>query len=351
MRLALSLAERGRGRVEPNPLVGAVVVQGDRVVGEGWHQEYGEAHAEVNALREAGSAARGATVYVTLEPCSHFGKTPPCATALVDAGVARVVFAADDPNPRAAGGAATLRAAGIEVVGGVEREAAIDLNGRFFHAFGPDADERPWLEVKLALTLDARIADASGGSRWITGGASRVEVHRLRAGHDAIAAGIETVLADDPELTVRGALEPRRAPIRIVFDRRLRLPLESKLVRSASVVPVWVVCAPDAAGNARELRDAGVRLVEAPHLEAALRLLRSDGIASLLVEGGGRLASAMIDADLVDRLSLFYAPVMVGPSGVPAFGALRDSSLPEARRWRHVRTDVLGSDTLVVLGR
>jgi diaminohydroxyphosphoribosylaminopyrimidine deaminase / 5-amino-6-(5-phosphoribosylamino)uracil reductase len=203
MRRALELARRGWGQVRPNPMVGAVVVREGRVVGEGWHTAYGSAHAEVEAIRAAGSETRGATLYVSLEPCSHHGRTPPCTDAVREAGIARLVFAASDPNPLARGGAEILREHGVEVWGGVLEEEARELNAAFFHRFGADGS-RPWVELKLALSLDARVADLEGRSAWITGPDSREEVHRLRAGHDAVAVGIGTALADDPLLTVRG---------------------------------------------------------------------------------------------------------------------------------------------------
>ncbi|HYR07316.1 MAG TPA: bifunctional diaminohydroxyphosphoribosylaminopyrimidine deaminase/5-amino-6-(5-phosphoribosylamino)uracil reductase RibD, partial [Longimicrobium sp.] len=216
MRRAIALAANGWGRVAPNPMVGCVIVRDGEVVGEGWHTEYGQPHAEVEALRAAGDRARGATAYVSLEPCSHWGKTPPCTDALIAAGVRRVVFGAFDPNPKAQGGAEVLRAAEIEVAGGVEEPAVHDQNAVFFHAHSPAGQERPFVALKLAMSLDARIADRDGRSVWITGEASRAEVHRLRAGYDGIAVGIGTALADDPLLTVRGAVEPRVPPVRIV---------------------------------------------------------------------------------------------------------------------------------------
>jgi diaminohydroxyphosphoribosylaminopyrimidine deaminase/5-amino-6-(5-phosphoribosylamino)uracil reductase len=352
IRRAIALATNGWGRVAPNPMVGCVVVRDGEVVGEGWHTEYGRPHAEVEALRAAGDRARGATAYVSLEPCSHWGKTPPCTDALIAAGVRRVVFSGFDPNPKAHGGAEVLRAAGIEVLGGVQEAAVRDQNAVFFHAHSPAGVERPFVALKLALSLDARIADRDGNSVWITGEEARAEVHRLRAGYDAIAAGIGTALADDPQLTVRGAVQPRVPPVRIVFDRRLRLPLDGKLVRSAREVPVWAVCEPDAPDALRQpLEDAGVTIHAASGLADQLRALREAGVRSMFVEGGAGLASALLAEDVVDRMYLFYAPVFIGPGGASAFPGIPSPPLPDAPRWRRVDTQPFGADTLITLAR
>ncbi len=352
MRRALALAAGGWGRVAPNPLVGAVVVRDGRSVGEGFHAEYGRPHAEVEALRAAGEAARGSTLYVTLEPCAHTGKTPPCTDAILAAGVRRVVFAASDPNPKAAGGGEVLRAAGVEVAAGVEERAALDLNGAFFHAHAPAGAERPWTELKLALSLDGRVADREGRSAWITGEAARAEVHRMRAGFDAVAVGIGTALADDPKLTVRGPAEPRVPPARVVFDRRLRLPRDGYLARTAREAPVVVVGAGDAPAERREALEAlGVRVLLADGLRAGLRALREAGIASLLCEGGALLTGSLLEAGLVDRLQLFYAPLLLGPEAESPFGRLDSPPIGEAPRWRHLRTEAFGPDTLVTLAR
>jgi diaminohydroxyphosphoribosylaminopyrimidine deaminase/5-amino-6-(5-phosphoribosylamino)uracil reductase len=238
MRRALVLARRGWGRTAPNPMVGAVVVRDGAIVAEGWHAEYGGPHAEVAALEVAGERARGSTVYVTLEPCAHTGKTPPCADALITAGVSRVVCAARDPSPVAAGGAQRLEAAGIDVAFGLEEPDALELNAPFFHAL---TSPRPFVTLKLATSIDGAIADASGRSRWLTGPAARRYVHRLRAGHDAVAVGAGTAIADDPSLTVRSGRRPRVPPTRVVFDRRGRLSPSSSLVRTAREVPTVVV--------------------------------------------------------------------------------------------------------------
>ncbi|HEX2207171.1 MAG TPA: bifunctional diaminohydroxyphosphoribosylaminopyrimidine deaminase/5-amino-6-(5-phosphoribosylamino)uracil reductase RibD [Longimicrobium sp.] len=350
IRRAIDLAWNGWGRVAPNPMVGCVIVRDGEVVGEGWHTEYGKPHAEVEALRAAGEGARGATAYVSLEPCSHWGKTPPCTDALAAAGVRRVVFAGFDPNPKAQGGAEVLRAAGVEVLGGVEEAAVRDQNAAFFHAHS--GAERPFVALKLAMSLDARIADAGGRSVWITGEEARAEVHRLRAGFDAIAVGVGTVLADDPVLTVRGAVEPRVPPVRVVFDRALRLPLESELVRTAREVPVWAVCEPDApADRCRALEAAGVRVLGGFDLADQLRAVRDAGARSMFVEGGSVLASALLAADVVDWMYLFYAPVLIGPGGAAPFGGIPDAPLADAHRWRRVQTQTFGADTLITLVR
>lgn len=352
MRRAIALAANGWGRVAPNPMVGCVIVRDGEVVGEGWHTEYGQPHAEVEALRAAGDRARGGTAYVSLEPCSHWGKTPPCTDALIAVGVRRVVFGGFDPNPKARGGTDVLRAAGIEVLGGVDEQAVRDQNAVFFHAHSPVGAERPFVALKLAMSLDARIADSAGRSVWITGDEARAEVHRLRAGYDAIGIGIGTALADDPLLTVRGAVEPRVPPVRIVFDRALRLPLDGKLVRSAREVPVWAVCEPDApADRRRALEDAGVRVIAASGLSDQLRAIRQAGARSMFVEGGSVLASALLAGDVVDRMHLFYAPVLIGPDGAALFAALPTPPLADAPRWRRLDTQVFGADTLITLAR
>ena len=356
MRRALGLARRGWGRTAPNPMVGCVIVRGGAVVGEGWHTEYGRPHAEVEALRAAGEAARGATAYVTLEPCSHFGKTPPCTQALVQAGIARVVFAAADPNPKAAGGASVLRGAGIEVAGPVEEGAARDLNAVFFHGHSPEGARRPFVALKLAMSLDARIADPWHRSGWITGEEARAEVHRLRAGYDAVAVGLGTARADDPLLTVRGEITPRVPPARVVFDRNLLLPPDSRLVRTARETPVWVVCeANPSAARSRELEAAGVRILPALGLDdgpqPGLEALREAGVRSVFFEGGAMMASALLREEVVDRLLLFYAPVLLGGEALDPFATTPSPPIDQAPRWRRVSTGTFGADTLITLAR
>lgn len=345
MRRALALAERGWGWTAPNPMVGAVIVRDDVVVGEGWHARYGEAHAEVAALRMAGERARGATAYVTLEPCSHQGKTPPCTRALLDAGVARVVAAVRDPNPVAGGGLEALAAGGVAVESGLLEAEARELNAPFFHAI---VSPRSWVTLKLALSVDGAMADAWGRSRWITGPESRAEVHRLRAGHDAVAVGIGTALADDPSLTVRDAPAPRVPPRRVVFDRQARLPLESVLVRSAREVPVTVVASAPPAGRADALRGAGVEVLDAPTLGEALTALRSAGVNSLLVEGGPRLAGAVLADALADRLIIFQAPVLLGSGALSAFAHVPPAEVAHGPRFRVLARERFGDDLMTV---
>jgi diaminohydroxyphosphoribosylaminopyrimidine deaminase/5-amino-6-(5-phosphoribosylamino)uracil reductase len=348
MRRALDLAKLGWGQTAPNPMVGAVVVRGGVVVGEGHHSRYGGEHAEVTALRAAGPLARGATVYVSLEPCSHFGKTPPCAEALIAAGVSRVVAATRDPTPVARGGADRLRDAGIDVLIGVEERAARELNAPFLHAFGSD---RPWITLKLAVSIDGAIADATRTAGWLTGPQSRREVHRLRAGADAVAVGSGTVLADDPELTVRDVPPPRIAPRRVVFDSELRLPLASRLVRTAHEVPTTVVTTrhmPAAADRAAALEAAGVQVMNAASLGAALRALRTHGVRSMLVEGGARLAGSLLTDGAVDRLIIFQAPVVLGPGSLSAFAGGAGTAPPSAARLEVVSRATLGDDLMTV---
>lgn len=322
MRRALALAERGWGQTAPNPMVGAVVVRDGVAVGKGFHAKYGEAHAEVAALADAGDRARGATVFVTLEPCNHHGKTPPCVDALIAAGVTRVVAAARDPGRESAGGAERLRAAGIEVDFGPEEIAARELNAPFF--FGAGGATRPWVTLKLAVSLDGAIAGAPAADspRWLTGEPARKYVHRLRAQSDAIAVGIGTALADDPLLTVRSGRRPRVAPLRVVFDRSARLPLASRLVKTARRVPTLVMADQADAAAARALEAKGVLFESAPDILPKLELLHRRGVRSLLVEGGSILAGALLAAKAVDRLIIFQAPVVLGAGALPAFGGV-----------------------------
>ncbi len=348
MRRALEIARGGWGRVAPNPLVGAVLLRDGHVLAEGYHAEYGQPHAEAAALMAAGDA-RGATCVVTLEPCTHVGKTPACAEALIAAGVARVVYAVGDPHPEAGGGAARLRAAGVEVEAGPGRERAAALNAPFL--FAQTNSDRPFVAVKLATSLDGFVADHSGRSRWISGTAAREWVHWLRAGFDAIGVGARTVLLDDPALTVRGAVVPRRAPTRVVFARRSLPSGDRQLVQSARAVPTKVFAEPGVArGAGGLLSDSGVDVGEAEDLTGALRALRADGIESLLIEGGGTLVTALLEARVVDRVYWIQAPIWLG-KGVRGFGDRSPLDLADAQPWTVTERMALGADTLLVLDR
>ncbi|MCU0623263.1 MAG: bifunctional diaminohydroxyphosphoribosylaminopyrimidine deaminase/5-amino-6-(5-phosphoribosylamino)uracil reductase RibD [Gemmatimonadaceae bacterium] len=346
MRRALALARRGWGRTWPNPLVGAVLVREGRCVGEGWHAHWGGPHAEAMALEAAGAAARGATCYVTLEPCAHTGKTPPCADALLAAGVARVVLAVDDPNPLAAGGAARLASAGVQVTRGVEGEAAALLNAPFLHV--ARGAERPFVTLKLARALDGGIAPAQG-AQWLTGPLARRWVHRARAQADAVAVGIGTVLADDPLLTVREADPPRVAPTRVVFDRQLRLPLDSRLARSARAIPVLVLVGPEAsAERADALTALGVGVERVTTMADGLAVLRRRSIGHVFCEGGATVAGALLAAGTVDALAIFQTSVALGAGAMPAFGGdvIRLADRPAT--FRVVEHRRLGADLLTV---
>jgi diaminohydroxyphosphoribosylaminopyrimidine deaminase / 5-amino-6-(5-phosphoribosylamino)uracil reductase len=346
---ALDLAWRGWGRVQPNPLVGAVVLSSDgRVVGEGWHAEFGDRHAEPVALDAAGERARGATLVVTLEPCNHQGKQPPCTDAVLASGVRRVVVAIPDPNAEASGGAARLAAGGVEVRIGLEREAAEAQNAIFLHRFRETG--MPFVALKLATSLDGRIADAAGQSRWISGEKAREYVHWLRAGFDAVAVGGRTARQDDPQLTVRGMVEPRLTSRRVVFDTKAELSTDLALVRTAAEVETIVVASPDApTANLRRLELAGVTVLRAGTLEEGLDLLRGLGIGSLLVEGGGRLAGALLRGGLVDRYYWVQSPLWLGERGIAAQVEVPSEPIAAVERWTVVERRALGDDTLLVV--
>jgi diaminohydroxyphosphoribosylaminopyrimidine deaminase/5-amino-6-(5-phosphoribosylamino)uracil reductase len=349
MRLALRLGRRGVGRTSPNPPVGAVLVAHGRVVGRGFHRQAGLPHAEIEAVRAAGARARGATCFVTLEPCNHHGRTPPCTGALIAAGVRRVVAGTRDPNPAVRGnGLARLRAAGIAVTSGVERAACDELIAAFRkHA----TTGLPLVTLKLAASLDGRIATATGESRWITSAASRRYAHRLRAEHDAILVGAETVIRDDPELTCR--IRGGRNPLRVVLDGRLRLPPRARVLdtRAASTLVITSGDAP--AARIRRLTAAGAQVVQLPGragqipLRRVLRALGRRGILSVLIEGGAGVAAAAIRAGVVDRLLLFYAPKLIGGDGHPMLGPLHVRRLRQAPRLGPFRVRRLAEDVLL----
>ena len=351
MAAALALGRRGQGRCAPNPAVGCVIVAGGRLVGRGRTADGGRPHAETEALAQAGEAARGATAYVTLEPCAHHGKTPPCADALIAAGIARCVVALSDPDPRVAGqGIERMRAAGIDVTTGMgEGEARRDHSPFLLRV----TEGRPRVTLKLALSLDGRIATASGESRWITGPEARRHVHALRLAHDAVLVGAGTARADDPDLSVRG-LGDVPQPVRAVVSRRLDLDPDSRLGRSAGAVPVWLIhgaAAPEAQRSA--WASVGARLIEVggPRgsvmpLDAVLRALGEGGINAVLVEGGGSLAAGLLAADLVDEIAAFTAGLALGAEGRPGIGALGLDALAAAPRFRLSDVRQVGTDVL-----
>jgi len=343
MRRALALAARGLGETNPNPAVGCVVVKAGRVVGEGFHARAGGPHAEVEALAQAGPRARGSTVYVTLEPCAHHGRTPPCSPLVRDSGAARVVVALRDPNPLVAGrGLALLRRGGVEVGTGVLAAEAARLNERFLTAA---RDGRPFVLLKAAHTLDGRIATASGHSKWITGPAQRRQARWLRRLHDAVLVGIDTVLADDPLLLP--SPRTRRPFTRVVLDTSLRLPSTSRLVRSARrSSPVLVLTSRPSPARRRRLERAGAEVLEVPasggrvSLGKALEALGIRGTTSVMVEGGSEILGSFLAARLVDQVALFRAPLLLGGRGSrPAFGGPNPSEIGDALRLRPVPDD------------
>ncbi len=357
MSRALSLARKGRGRTSPNPMVGAVVVRGETVVGEGFHEQVGGPHAEVNALRQAGHRAGGATLYVTLEPCNHYGRTPPCAGAVLEAGISRVVIGMADPNPSVAGGGAEwLASQGVTVqMGLLERNCRL-LNQAFIKHVTTGL---PYVIVKTAATLDGRIASRTGDSRWVSNETSRAFVHRLRCQLDGILVGIETALKDDPQLTarVRGR-KACRQPVRVVLDGSLRIEVTSTLVRTAREVPLWVACAEDASPKkAGILEAAGVHVLRLParggrlDLHALLAELGRRQVTSLLVEGGARTIGGFLDDGLADAFHFFYAPRVLGDAeGIPMVSGRARMSLSDAVSVFDLHWKRFGGD-LMVSGR
>ena len=350
MERALALAWKGWGRVHPNPLVGAVVLREGAVVGEGFHEEFGGHHAEVAALGAAGARANGSTLVVTLEPCRHHGKTPPCTAAIRAAGVERVVYAAADPNPQAGGGAAELFAAGIAIDRAPVEEAVLRQNAAFFH--GWRGTGRPFVALKLATSIDGRIADYTGRARWLSGEPAREWVQWLRAGFDAIAVGGRTARADDPALSVRGALTPRVVPRRIVFDRNGDITGALKLIGTAGEIPVTVVAERQPSSHLLdEYEESGVTVTLAHDLGEGLESLAAEGVRAVLVEGGGRLAARLLAEELIDRFYWVQCPMFLGDSGVPAFPGLSSELLEQVFRWKVAERRALGDDTLLVLDR
>jgi len=346
--LAFALAERGLGDVWPNPSVGCVIIRDGLIVGRGWTQPSGRPHGETQALAQAKDRAKGATAFVTLEPCAHHGQTPPCAQALIDAGIVRVVISAKDPDPRVNGrGAELLQTAGV-LVEWCEQKDAIDLNSGYFSRIQRN---RPMVTMKLASTLDGAIATAGGESQWITGPLARERGHLLRAQHDAVLVGINTVLADDPELTCRLPGMLSRSPVRVVLDSRLRLPLNSQLVRGSNEHLLWVMTGSER--ESKKLEEEGVDVIVTPlndqggiDLKLALAALAQRGITRLLIEGGSSVGTAFLSAGLIDRLAWFRTAGIMGNDGLPVFGDLQVEDLDKLLRFRRIEIETLGDDIL-----
>jgi diaminohydroxyphosphoribosylaminopyrimidine deaminase / 5-amino-6-(5-phosphoribosylamino)uracil reductase len=356
MRAAIALSRRALGTTWPNPAVGCLIVKDGVTIGQGITAPGGRPHAETQALAMAGQAVQGATAYVTLEPCAHHGQTPPCADALIAAQVARVVVAVTDPDPRTNGqGLARLRAAGIDVIEGVlAAEAEQPLAGfltRIRHG-------RPLVTLKLASTLDGRIATATGASQWLTGTPARKAAHAMRGQHDAVLAGVGTILADDPDLTCRIEGYTPRPNVRIVMDSHLRTPLTARIVATAAETPTWLIHR-NGADPARieALTNAGVLCLETPHDEAgiapgaALQSLGTQGLTAILAEGGAHIAAALLRANLVDRLAWFHAPAIMGADGYPAVQAMGITALPDLHRFTPLAQRQVGTDLLTEFTR
>jgi diaminohydroxyphosphoribosylaminopyrimidine deaminase/5-amino-6-(5-phosphoribosylamino)uracil reductase len=353
MRRALDLAVKGAGFVSPNPMVGAVVVKDGQVIGQGYHQSVGGPHAEVHALDAAGSSARGATLYVTLEPCNHFGRTPPCTQKIMEAGIRRVVVAMADPDPTVKGGGnGYLASQGIEVECGVCEQSARQLNESFikFKTTG-----RPFVILKMAATLDGRIATRTGDARWVTGEAARSRVHEMRHAMDAIMVGIGTVEADDPRLTARLANGRGIDPVRIILDTNLKLRPKARILTSASTAATYVACAPHADQQKKKrLIEKGAKILEIPLRDAYIDLtqlmqrLGTMGITSVLVEGGGQVATGALNSDIVDKVALFYAPkLLVSDQGVPMCRGQGPEKMTEALALKNIEVSRIGEDILV----
>ena len=353
MRNALALARRGLGQVWPNPAVGCVLVHDGDVVGRGWTQPGGRPHAETEALARAGDRSKGATAYVTLEPCSHHGRTPPCAQALIDAQISRAVIAIADPDPRVdGGGIEALTKAGITVDVGLCSEEAAQLNTGFFNRL---SKKRPFVTLKCASTVDGRIATRTGDSQWITGEAARSAGHLLRATHDAVLVGSLTALDDNPSLTCRLPGLEGRSPVRIVLDGRMQLPLTHDLVVTAKETPTWMVTlvsnSKDQLSRREAYSEAGLMIIDVdadidghPDLAQALGKISEEGVTRLMVEGGGQIAASFISARMVDEIVWFRAPCIIGGDGLPALSDMGVALLSDAVRPVRLSSRTLGDD-------
>ncbi|MBH68312.1 MAG: riboflavin biosynthesis protein RibD [Rhodospirillaceae bacterium] len=352
MRLAMRLARRGLGTAYPNPAVGCILVKDECIVGRGWTQAGGRPHAETMALRQAGEKARGSTAYITLEPCAHFGETPPCSRALIDAGISRVVAAVKDPDPRTNGnGFAQLKNAGIQVTEGVCTELAASVIDGFLSVINSGL---PVVTLKIASSLDFRISTKTGESKWITGESARQSGHMLRAKNDAIMTGIGTIIADDPDLTCRLAGLEERSPVRVALDTRLRMPVNSNFVKLASKVTTYIFTTEKSKEKKRiELTDLGVKIIaldsneegRVPLMEC-FRILSKSGITSVLVEAGSGLASSLLRFRLVDKLIVYRAPILIGNDGIAACNSIGVEKLNEAIGFELSSLEYIEGDTM-----
>jgi diaminohydroxyphosphoribosylaminopyrimidine deaminase/5-amino-6-(5-phosphoribosylamino)uracil reductase len=353
MRLALREAGKGLGRTAPNPCVGAVVVKNDRLLAKGYHHRAGTPHAEVHALDAAGSAARGATLYVTLEPCNHQGRTPPCTARILAAGITRLVVGMDDPNPLVRGGGnAYLKSLGLEVIDGVLADECRALNRPFLKHI---ATGRPWVIMKAGSSMDGRIATRTGHSQWITGPEARGRAHLWRDRVDAILVGVETVLSDDPSLTARPRGGKGHDPLRLVLDSTLRMPATARLLRQKSKASTWVFCGPAAPEDRRrQLTEAGAVIVEVGttspgglDLEEILETLGRQGLTSLLVEGGGKVHASFLQQGLYDQACLFVAPIFLGADALPLVAGLGLARVEQGKRFTPAKVRRLGNDVMI----
>ncbi len=350
MQAALSLARRNLGQTWPNPSVGAVIVRDGHIIAEGYTARGGRPHAETQALEQAGPRAKDATMYVSLEPCSHHGKTPPCTEAIIRSGIKHVVIACTDPNPQVSGkGIAQLKATDIEVTEGICHDEAAELNRGFFSVI---TKKRPFISLKIATSMDGKIATGKGESQWITSGPAREYAHMLRSQYDAVATGIGTVLADDPQLTCRLSGLEDKSPVRVVFDSRLRLPKQSRLAQSAHSNPVW--CLHGANAKSEYLETLGIKTLatnskERIDITEAMSLLAQQGITRLLVEAGAALSTAFLQSGLVDRMYWFRAPLVIGNDGLAAFGNGFSPALSQLARWHVVEHVTLPPDSMDIL--
>jgi diaminohydroxyphosphoribosylaminopyrimidine deaminase/5-amino-6-(5-phosphoribosylamino)uracil reductase len=355
MSSALSLAKRGLGQTWPNPTVACVIVKDNCVVGRGRTGRGGRPHAEIQALSMAGHQAQGAVAYVTLEPCSHHGHTPPCCDALIQSGLSKVVIAIEDPDPRVSGrGIKALQNHGIEVVTFCLSLQAMEVNAGFFKRIH---DQRPLITLKIATSLDGQIATYSGESRWISGSESRHQTHLLRAEHDAIMIGIGTLLADDPELSCRLQGRELDSPMRIIIDSHLRTPLTSKIAQSIKTLPSWIVCLEEVPSKlCDDYRDHGFEIIQTTKLEngrvnliEACQKIGGKGVTRLLVEGGSNLSSSLLQHNLIDHLAWFHAPMIIGGDGIPSFSPLFFESLSQIPRYRPITSNLYGHDVFTTM--